>query len=389
MAEIEVEKQETLERVYWVINLRYIAAGVALFLGAVAAFIALAFAPLIAGVTLAVIVFIYNTTGWVYLKRKEAVLNPNQITLLGFGQILADIAVITLLIHVTGGILSPFVLMYLFGIMLMGFIAPERAQYVYLIAILIVILYEGILALEFYGILPAVSVIKRGLEIYAELGFFLYFMLIFPTFIIVMLLLSTHVAGSLTKGKEALRQRIVELNGVRKHLEKALGELGAKTSEISILYEFSTRSVLPLDQFVSRLAEVMRVAVVEVILYQNGEEKVAAAYGYPTPTIPPTAFLKIPLQHEGIKLGTLKLACFTRTSFSEDEKRVVGIIADRLASEIAHLREETKRLALEKQLKDKVKELEDFHNLAVGRELKMMEMEKEIETLKGQLKGGA
>jgi len=268
-------------------------------------------------------------------------------------------------------------------------VAPQKYTFSQIIGLIVIVLFEFLLFLEFTRIFPPLTVIQRGREIYQDINLTIFFMIVFPAFVIAAAFLSTNLAQYLIKGKEALRQRIVELNGVRKHLEKALGELGAKTSEISILYEFSTRSVLPLDQFVSRLAEVMRVAVVEVILYQNGEEKVAAAYGYPTPTIPPTAFLKIPLQHGGIKLGTLKLACFTRTSFSEDEKRVVGIIADRLASEIAHLREETKRLALEKQLKDKVKELEDFHNLAVGRELKMMELEKEIETLKCQLKGGA
>jgi hypothetical protein len=386
MPEIDLEKQETLERVYWVITLRNIAVEVALFLGAVAAFITRAFAPLIAGSILAVIVFIYNVIGWIYLKRKEAALNLNQITLLCFGQILADIIVITILVHVTGGILSPFVLMYLFGIMIMGFIASEKTQFVQSIAIFVILLYEGILALEFYRILPAVSVIKRGLEIYAELGFFLYFMLIFPTFVIVAVLLSTNIASSLTKGKKVLREQVEKLNGLRKHLETALGELGKKTSEISILYEFTARSVFPLDQFVSRLAEVVRAAIVEILLYEDGKTKTAAAFGYPAPDVPPTATLEVPLLHEGQKLGMLKFTCFVRKEFSEDEKRMANIIAERLAFEIAHLRGETQRLKLEKQLKEKLKELEEFHDLTVGRELKMIELEKEIDALLKELR---
>ena len=42
----------------------------------------------------------------------------------------------------------------------------------------------------------------------------------------------------------------------------------------------------------------------------------------------------------------------------------------------------TERSQTEQQIKEKVKELEKFHDLAVGRELKMIELEKEIKKLK-------
>jgi PAS domain S-box-containing protein len=48
-------------------------------------------------------------------------------------------------------------------------------------------------------------------------------------------------------------------------------------------------------------------------------------------------------------------------------------------------RDVTERRLAEECLKEKVKELEDFHKLAVGRELKMMELEKEIDQLKAKL----
>ena len=43
------------------------------------------------------------------------------------------------------------------------------------------------------------------------------------------------------------------------------------------------------------------------------------------------------------------------------------------------------RKQAEEQLKAKMAELEEFHDLAVDRELKMIEMQKEIETLKRSL----
>ena len=47
----------------------------------------------------------------------------------------------------------------------------------------------------------------------------------------------------------------------------------------------------------------------------------------------------------------------------------------------------TERKETEDQLKKKMAELEEFHNLAVGRELRMIELEKEIKTLKRQVGG--
>lgn len=51
---------------------------------------------------------------------------------------------------------------------------------------------------------------------------------------------------------------------------------------------------------------------------------------------------------------------------------------------VAFVRDISERKKAEDQLREKMKELEEFHDLAVGRELKMVELEKEIERLKGR-----
>lgn len=48
-------------------------------------------------------------------------------------------------------------------------------------------------------------------------------------------------------------------------------------------------------------------------------------------------------------------------------------------------RDVTERKLAEERFREKVKELEDFHKLAVGRELKMIELEDKIEKLQAQL----
>ena len=190
------------------------------------------------------------------------------------------------------------------------------------------------------------------------------------------------ISQLLAKTKTALQNQIDELSKTKKSLETALFELEKKTSEISILYESAARGVFPLSQFVSRLAETTRTAVVEILAYEKGEEKSLAAFGYPAPEIPPAATLEIPLLQTGQKIGLLRLLCYVRKEFSADEKRMVSIIADRLTHELVHQKMESQRRDLEQKLRDKVAELEEFNKLAVGRELKMIEQEKEIEELK-------
>ncbi len=56
-----------------------------------------------------------------------------------------------------------------------------------------------------------------------------------------------------------------------------------------------------------------------------------------------------------------------------------------VASVVERVSDITKKTALEKEVKSRVKELEDFYEMAVGRELKMIELKKEIQQLKARL----
>lgn len=57
-----------------------------------------------------------------------------------------------------------------------------------------------------------------------------------------------------------------------------------------------------------------------------------------------------------------------------------------IVSAIEVLTDITGRFGLEKNLKEKVKELEEFYDMAVGRELRMVELKEEIERLREELK---
>ncbi|MCG2722712.1 MAG: PAS domain S-box protein [Thermodesulfovibrionales bacterium] len=51
----------------------------------------------------------------------------------------------------------------------------------------------------------------------------------------------------------------------------------------------------------------------------------------------------------------------------------------------AFVRDVTERKRVEKELKDRIQELEDFYNMAIGRELRMIELKEEIERLREKL----
>jgi PAS domain S-box-containing protein len=67
-------------------------------------------------------------------------------------------------------------------------------------------------------------------------------------------------------------------------------------------------------------------------------------------------------------------------------KEVIEIFMRQAATALRRRRAEEELKNSEKELKEKVRDLEDFHDLAVGRELKMARMEEEIEKLTEQSK---
>lgn len=385
MTELEFWKKELLEKVRWVIILRNLTVGLVVFLWLVEALATRTFVLTIPGIILPVVVLTYNVLGWLILKRYKEKLTTNQMILLAFGQLLADTFAITFLVHSTGGSLSPFTLMYFFCIIIISIISPESPFLARSLAIFVVILYETILFLEFLGIIPRTMILNKEPWIYQNFSQHLYYFFIFPAFTIIATFLSSNITVLLTKGKTTLKQQIAELNKIRKFLEGALSELDKKTTEISIFYEINARNVFPLEYFAERLSEIIGADTIEIQSIDNHNQiKTLIAHGFPAPESSTTT-LEIPLRFQGKNIGKIKLARFSKKEFNVDEKRILMVIAERLSEALEHQRMEEERCILEKQLKEKLKELESFHNLAVGRELKMIELEKEVNALLAEL----
>lgn len=386
MAETELEKKEILEKAYWNINLRNIVLVVAVFLGAAGAISVRAYPPLEAGLSLCVLVLFYNNIILLFLKKKGNFLSVKHVLLFCMGLLFGDILIITFLVHFTGGILSPFILMYLFPVLVAGMTIPEQPRYAQALSVLVILFCESLLVLEHYGILEPLVVIQQGKEVYQDINLTLYFLFVFPVFVIIAVFLSTNLAGMLARGKRILVRQIVELKGARGELEKVLEETNKKASEISILYEISSREIYPLNLFISRLAEITMAETAEIIIIEKQKPKTLAAFGFPAPEIPPREVLVVPLLHNGEKIGELKLSRFKiKNMFSEDEKRILNITVDKITNAVVHERVEAQRRVLEQQLKQNLEELKEFHDVAVGNELRLIELEKEVNALLAKL----
>lgn len=97
--------------------------------------------------------------------------------------------------------------------------------------------------------------------------------------------------------------------------------------------------------------------------------------------------VSVPISIRDKVLGVLDLVSHTKRTFTEDEVELLKSIANQIgvALENASLYENLKQANLE--LQKRLKELEEFSDIAVGRELRMMELKKEIEELRKKLEG--
>ena len=154
--------------------------------------------------------------------------------------------IITFLVHATGGILSPFVLMY---IVIISIIAPEKNYLSQFMALFIIMVYMGFIALDYYGILSPIIIVEKGKEVYQDFGLLFYYLIGFPLFVIFAVFLSANIASYLTKGKIALAERVNELNLTRQSLEKTLKELGNKNQEVSSLNDSLKEKIKELESF--------------------------------------------------------------------------------------------------------------------------------------------
>lgn len=95
--------------------------------------------------------------------------------------------------------------------------------------------------------------------------------------------------------------------------------------------------------------------------------------------------IAFPLMNEGPVFGALIIYASEPDAFHGEEVKILSELASDLSYGILTLRTCEERGRAQKEIKKRVKELEEFYNIAIGRELRMKELKDEIEELKEEL----
>lgn len=147
---------ELISRLGWFIRLRWLAvSGLLLTIG----FVGIAFPgvfPLAPMLVIAAIIAGYNLVLWFYTRRlrrphREGQ-TPGRYREFIHGQIVLDLVALTVLLHLSGGIDNPFAFYYVFYVIIVSILLPQRSAYAY--AGLVAVLFGGLVLLEHVGLLP-------------------------------------------------------------------------------------------------------------------------------------------------------------------------------------------------------------------------------------------
>ncbi|MEW6009096.1 MAG: HAMP domain-containing sensor histidine kinase [Candidatus Omnitrophota bacterium] len=149
-----IQKESLLERIYWLIRLRWIA-----IVGVITTILFVKNAlliPLVTAPLYGVISFlgIYNLIFLLYLNRLKEKKKPNLVLIANrFAniQISLDLLSLTLLIHFSGGIENPFIFYFIFHMIIASILLSRRASY--LQATFATLLLISMVGLEYFGIL--------------------------------------------------------------------------------------------------------------------------------------------------------------------------------------------------------------------------------------------
>jgi signal transduction histidine kinase len=207
--ELAPQNIRLVKRAYWLIKLRWIAiagVGLAAFLARLVLQISVQDYALYA---IAILLALYNMTALLLLnhftrKRKEAP-RPAIKKLINF-QMSADLLILTVLLHFSGGIENPFVFFFIFHMVIASILLSVRESY--LQATFAILLFGLLVLLEYVQLIPHycltgfVAHCLRQDSLYV-LGTFL----VFATTLYLVVYMASHIAARLRRANIQLRQK--------------------------------------------------------------------------------------------------------------------------------------------------------------------------------------
>lgn len=255
----EIGREEPLSKVRWWILLRWFLIGIvvlATLLSNSLIGLHIPLTPILLTCLPAAALNMFLHGHYFILKRKPEV-DPKAIDRTTYLQFGTDWALITLLIHFSGGVASPFLFYFLFHVILSGVLLERWACFLYTITIALSV--TGVALLELTGIIPHVYPASFIIPATQNNPFFVIMLLSF--FLVVLFASSYFVAALLSRLRKRIRQ-LIDLENALAHTNQKLEILIAIARAVS-----STLGLRPrLDFICGSIREAMEIKGVSIRL---------------------------------------------------------------------------------------------------------------------------
>jgi len=227
MANTSYHGADLAERIGWMVRLRWVGAAGVIATVAFASNVLQIGLPALILYLIAGIILLYNFVFFVSLRPERArriLLRFPQATILVNLQITLDLLALAVLIHFSGGIENPFIFYFIFHMIIASTLLSVRASY--LQATLAVALLGGLVALEYYGLIPHVHL--SGFipqELYRDWRFILASLFVFTSTIYISVYMATSIVRQLREKERQTASLTKELRGKTEELQLAYDKL--------------------------------------------------------------------------------------------------------------------------------------------------------------------
>jgi signal transduction histidine kinase len=230
-------RAELIDRIDWMVRLRWLAVVGTVVVVVVASARLPGVLPVINLLVLSVLIGLYNVFFYIYARELRTWTDQDRklrrATLLVHAQIVLDLLCLTLLLHYSGGVESPFFAYYVLHIILASILLSRLASFCY--AALAVFLYSVMALAEYSGVWPHVHLVSiLDSDLYLRETYIVAAVFALAT----TLFFAVYIASSITS---QLRHRERELAEANLMCEFRSGELADANQQLRNLDEMKTR----------------------------------------------------------------------------------------------------------------------------------------------------
>ncbi len=384
----KLDKTECIETAKWLIQLRWIAVAIILSETLFARFVAGLDLDWTLTLYVAVPVSIVNVLYTLHLRavksREASELSLSRLCLLLNLEVSLDIVMLTLGVHLSGGIESPFIALLILYLVATGAVAPARVSYGQ--ATLATVLLGAVAALEYYGVLPHLHSGFPNSHLHTNRAYVLSILLLVTCLFYLAVLTANFFASRLReRGQQLaltasrLEERVRELTTLREMGQDVISSLNLKTVLESIarnalnLSRAETVDIAFYDKDAGQFRHSTQVWAsgkhgeappprpdgLSAQVVKHGQKTIINdAQSHPLFNAPNArqsevkAIASFPLNTSSGTVGVLNVVFHTPHTFSEEELRALDLLADQaaIAAENAHLYEQ--QIAMVNELRE-------------------------------------